>query len=134
MSDAKRPPFSVDSLEAGTLDVGNFDHEAHVYLAWLFLEEFPLTEAITRFSSALQRLTAKLGVPGKYHATITWFFLLLIAERREAAARQDWFCFRRDNADLFSTDRNIIGRYYSNDLLDSERARGTFVLPDKIAA
>lgn len=134
MSVAQRPPFSVDSLEAGTLDVDSFDHEAHVYLAWLFLEQFPLTEAIARFSSALQRLTATLGVPGKYHATITWFFMLLIAERREAAASNDWFSFCRDNADLFSADQNIIGRYYSEDLLASERARGTFLLPDKLAA
>jgi hypothetical protein len=134
MSVTQTPPFSIDSLEAGTLDVGSFDHEAHVYLAWLFLEEFPLTEAIARFSSALQRLTATLGVPGKYHATITWFFMLLIAERREAAASNGWFSFRLDNADLFSADQNIIGRYYSKDLLASARARGTFVLPDKLAA
>jgi len=134
MSVATIPPFSVAALEAGTIDVDNFDHEAHVYVAWLFLDEFPVTEAIDRFSSALQRLTAKLGVPGKYHETITWFFMLLIAERREASASKDWISFRRDNTDLFSADQNIINHYYSSDLLASDRARRTFVMPDMLAA
>jgi hypothetical protein len=134
MGAATIPPFSIDSLESGTLDVDNFDHEAHVYLAWLFLEEFPLTDAIARFSSALQSLTAKLGVPGKYHATITWFFMLLIAERRETAASKGWLSFRRDNPDLFSAGQSIVGRYYSSDLLASDRARRTFVMPDRLVA
>lgn len=134
MSVTAEPPFSIAELEAGTLDVDNFDHEAHVYVSWLFLAEFPLTEAIARFSAALQRLTATLGVPGKYHETITWFFMLLIAERREAAENNDWFSFRRDNADLFSAGSEIIGRYYSSDLLASNRARRSFVMPDKLAA
>ena len=128
------PPVSIDALEKGTLDAATFDHAAHVYAAWLYLEEFPLADAIARFSAALRRLTATLGVPGKYHETVTWFFMLLIAERRAAGDLDDWFAFRRNNADLFGNAGDVIGRYYSSELLASERARRSFVLPDRFAA
>ena len=130
MNAVVEPQVSIAALEAGTIDAESFDHESHVYLGWLYVREFPLAEAIARFSQALQRLTTKLGVPGKYHDTVTWFYLLLIAERRAAADDDSWNSFRRNNEDLFSRDENILDRYYSSELLWSDRARQSFVLPN----
>jgi hypothetical protein len=129
MSAAASPGFSVDAFERGEIDPEAFDHEAHVYVAWLYLERFPLPAALEQFDAALRRLTLKLGVPGKYHATITWFFLLLIGERCSADPGADWQTFRRRNADLVE-DRGLLQRYYSRQTLASDRARQAFVLPD----
>lgn len=135
MNAAAVPQFSITSFEAGTIDIDAFDHEAHVYVAWLYLERFPLLEAIGRFSDALRRLTIQLGVPGKYHETITWFFMFVIEERCQEPRTGGWFSFQRDNADLFARgDDNILNRYYSSDLLASNRARQSFVLPDRLAS
>ena len=132
MNAAARPAVTVETFEAGTLDPEAFDHESHVYLGWLYLERFPLLESIERYSAALLRLTSALGVPGKYHETITWFYLILIAERREAARGQGWFTFRSENDDLFNAAR-MLGRYYTRECLMSDRARQSFALPDKLA-
>jgi len=128
-----KPAFTVDAFENGMIDPDTFDHEAHVYIAWLYLERFPLLEAIAKFDEALRRLTASLDIPGKYHATITWFFMLLIAERRNNGPDSDWVRFRRDNDDLVS-DGGILQRYYDSETLASDRARLTFVLPNRLAA
>ena len=133
MTAAVKPELTVDAFESGTVDPDAFDHEAHVYVAWLYLERYPLLEAVDRFDAALRRLTIKLGIPGKYHATITWFFMLLIAERRDADPGSDWTRFRRNNDDLVR-DGKILRRYYDSQTLASERARQSFVLPDKLAA
>jgi hypothetical protein len=109
-------------------------HEAHIYVAWLYLQRYPLHEATALFIAALKRLTAQLGIPGKYHETISWFFMLLIAERRGMQSSDDWHSFHRDHADLFARgDENILNRYYSGELLRSDRARRAFMLPDKLA-
>lgn len=129
MSDPTLPPFDVDAFERGEIDAEAFDHEAHVYLAWRYLERFPLPVALEKFDAALRRLTVQLGVPGKYHATITWFFLLLIAERRGAEPKADWFRFRQRNPELFES--GVLGRYYRRQTLASGRARRSFVLPDR---
>jgi len=133
MNAAAKLAITVDAFENGAVDPDTFDHEAHVYVAWLYLERFPLLEAIANFDAALRRLTASLGIPGKYHATITWFFMLLIAERRDATPDSDWHRFRRDNDDLVS-DGKILQRFYDSGTLASDRARQSFVLPDKLAA
>jgi len=135
MSAVATPAVSIDALESGTIDVDAFDHEAHIYVAWLYLQRYPLSEASARFIAALQRLTRQLGIPGKYHETITWFFMLLIEERRCEQETDDWFSFHRDHADLFARgNNNILNRYYSSELLGSDRARQSFMLPDRLAS
>lgn len=131
MTEAALHGFTIDAFERGEIDPEAFDHEAHVYMAWLYLERFPLPTGLEKFDVALRRLTEQLGVPGKYHATITWFFLLLIGERRSADPGADWPRFRRRNADLVE-DRGLLLRYYSRQTLASDRARQVFVLPDRL--
>jgi hypothetical protein len=131
VTEAALQGFTIDAFERGEIDPEAFDHEAHVYMAWLYLERFPLPAGLEKFDFALRRLTEQLGVPGKYHATITWFFLLLIGERRSADPGADWPRFRRRNVDLVE-DRGLLLRYYSRQTLASDRARQVFVLPDRL--
>ena len=134
MTKPLRPALGIDDLEQSRIDGGSFDHEAHVYLAWLYLDRYPVTEAIDRYTAALKRLTAKLGVPGKYHDTITWFFMLIIAQRRIACADVGWTVFKEKNADLLSRENNVLNRYYSKETLATDAARQSFVLPDRLVA
>ena len=122
---------TVEAFEAGDIDAEQFDHEAHVYAAWLFLDAYPIGEAGERFVSALKRLTVKLGVPDKYHDTITRFYLAIIAERRDASPERNWTDFKASNDDLFSGPGNVLSRYYTKERLGSDAARQAFVLPDR---
>lgn len=133
MNAAAAPAVSIEAFEAGSIDANAFDHESHIYAAWLYLERWPLHEAIEKFSAALRRLTIKVGADGKYHETITWFFMILISERRAAAKQSSWFAFRRDNNDLVRDAGKTLQRYYSKELLESNHARQQFLLPDKVA-
>ncbi len=124
--------YSLDAFERGAIDAADFDHDAHIYVAWSYLNRYPVTVAIERFTSALKTLTRRLGAPGKYHETITWFYLLLIAERR--CDNESWDAFRRNNGDLFDRSDVVLTRYYRPATLRSDRARQSFVLPDAMAA
>jgi hypothetical protein len=134
MNAAALPEVSIEAFESGALDAAAFDHEAHIYMAWLYLEQFPPLQATRRYTRSLKRLTAKLGIPGKYHETITWFFMLLIDERRRNCVAPDWFSFRRNNDDIFARgEESILRRYYRPETLASDSARRSFVLPDRLA-
>jgi hypothetical protein len=119
----------VRGFEDGSLT--DFPHEAHVRVGWAYARTLPLLDAIARMSEGLRRFAASRGVPGKYHATITWAFVFLIHER---VARGDddadggWAAFARANGDLF--ERALLLRYYAEETLDSALARRVFVLPD----
>lgn len=125
-----RVATTLADFEAGRVDGANFNHAAHVHVAWQLLAEVPLLHAIARYTSALRRLTHQLGVPGKYHETITWFFILVVAERRRSCPTGKWSDFAAANPDLTCDPAAMLAKYYSPARLASEAARSTFLLPD----
>ena len=61
-------------FEAGDEPPGGFHHREHVRVAWYYLTQAPLPEALVRFSNALRRFALARGKPGLYHETITTAF------------------------------------------------------------
>jgi len=122
----------VAAFEACSIGNGDFHHEDHVRLAWIYLQEHPLLDAIGRFTASLKRFAAHHGAPGLYHETITWAFLLLIHERGKDETSFD--AFRAANPELFTWKPSILDRYYRAETLTSARARAVFVMPDARAS
>ena len=116
------------AFEACAIANGDFHHADHIRLAWIYLREHPLLAAIDRFATSLRRFAAHHGVPGLYHETITWAYLLLIHERMNGESAFDEF--RAANPDLFTWKPSVLDRYYSAGTLASDHARRVFVLPD----
>ncbi len=98
MSIPAPPDITLEQFERGDVDPARFDHEAHVYVGWLYVSRFGRRDGIERFDAALRRLVAKIGAESKYNAMITWLFLVLIADR--ARQGEDWTDFRSRNSDL----------------------------------
>lgn len=122
----------VAAVENCLLSCREFHHADHVRLAWIYLGDHSLIEAIGRFTGSLRRFAAHCGAPAKYHETITWAYLLLIHERmRRDGAPSSWEGFCAANADLFDWKPSILERYYAPHTLRSDLARRIFVLPDR---
>ena len=125
----------VTSFEAGAAPPDGFHHREHVRVAWWYLHQYALTEALARFSAVLRQFAAVNGKPDLYHETITTAYVLLINERLDGPARTlTWDAFVGRNPDLLSWNPSVLDRYYHPATLKSERARRTFVLPDRLAA
>lgn len=86
--------------------------------------------ALGEFTGAIKRFAEAQDAHGLYHETITWAFLLIIAERVARKPADTWDAFAADNADLLSWKPSVLERYYSKELLTSALARTTFVMPD----
>ena len=122
----------VAAVESCAIPCSDFHHADHVRLAWIYLGNHSLIDAIDRFTQSLRRFAVHCGVPEKYHETITWAYLLLIHERmRRADAPCGWESFRAANVDLFDWKPSILERYYAPHTLRSDFARRIFVLPDR---
>lgn len=130
LKSSQTPGPTIGEFEALEFDPERFDHEAHVFVAWSYLSQFDLLESISRYRKTLRRLTAMLGVPGKYHETITWFYMIAVAEHAEASKVTDWASFKSASPELFRRNPGIISDYYSRSRLMSEMARKKFILPD----
>lgn len=119
----------VRAFEARTLDRSLFTHAGHVRAAWWYLNHHPLGEAIDRFRAALLAYATSLGAPRKYHETMTVAWLLLINERLDDDTRGlTWREFADRFPELFERQA-LLARYYSEETLQSARAKQVFVMP-----
>ena len=119
----------ITAFESTDLNGEGFTHVEHVQVAWHYLRTLPLAEAIARCSAGIQRFASAKGATGKYHETVTVAFMLVINERLDGVGHLAWTDFAAANADLFAKP-TVLSRYYSEELLCSDRARRTFVMPD----
>jgi hypothetical protein len=122
----------LDRFLDTTLPSEQFHHAQHLEVAWLFVRKHGMPAALTEFTTAIRRFADAKGATGLYHETITWAFLLLIADRQARKPADSFDAFARDNADLFAWKPSILDRYYSKELLSSELARRTFLMPDRV--
>jgi hypothetical protein len=124
----------VADFEALTLPIEKFGHAEHVRLAFLYFSTYEPLAAIDRFATKLQRFAASAGKATLYHETITWAFLFIIRERMARSTRRPlrWSNFARDNPDLFTEGKGLLGKFYREETLNSPLARTTFLFPDRI--
>jgi hypothetical protein len=118
--------FEIDALP------GEFHHSDHVRLAFAYLTEHEIFEALERFCSGLKRFAAARGKTRLYNETITCAYFFLIHERMARSPEgTGWEGFVGDNSDLLNWKDGILSRYYCEGTLQSELARRVFVLPDR---
>lgn len=124
-----------DAFHDGTLSPHGFDHRQHVRLAWVCLRRRPLPRVLEGFRGGLEHLAAHAGQPGLYHQTITWTYLLLVAEALERTGPDAaWEDFTAAHPELLAPPKELLGSYYQQETLGSDLARRCFVFPDAPAA
>lgn len=129
------------AFENCTLSTQNFHHTDHVRMGFLYMSQFPVLEALQRFTHALQRFARSVGKPNLYHETITWAFLFLIHQRlvmhssQHDGRRPSWNEFAPENPELLNRKARVILRdYYFDETLESELAKKIFVLPNRMVS
>jgi len=127
-SDATLADPLVEAFEHATLDPSAFHHREHLYVAWCYLRALPLEDALARYVHHLRRLTVALGVPHKFHATLTWAYVVLLREAMDQSPNLGFDELLTRHPVLL--DRHAaFAPYYERAQLDSEEARRRFVLP-----
>jgi len=121
----------IRCFESDTLPEDSFHHADHVRLAFAYLGEYPVLQALEKFASALKRFAAARGKTQLYNETITCAYFFLIRERMALCQGVDWEEFARENPDLLTWKDGVLNRYYREATLKSDLARKVFVLPDK---
>jgi hypothetical protein len=121
----------IECFEADALP-GAFHHADHIRLAFAYLSEYPVLEAIERFTGALKRFAALGGKVELYNETVTHAYFFLIRERIARTGNVGWEEFAEKNPDLFVWKGGILSRYYHETTLQSELARTVFLFPDRM--
>ncbi len=121
----------ICNFENDAVPEDSFHHADHVRLAFAYLCEYPVLQALEKFASALKRFATARGKTQLYNETITCAYFFLIHERMARCQGAGWEEFAQLNADLLGWKDSILTRYYQKSTLKSDLARRVFVLPDK---
>ena len=121
------------AVDTGTFPVDQFDHRAHLRLAYIYLAATgQVADSVELVKTALTGLLTQAGVPPseKYHATLTEAWLNLVAARMHSnkTTYRDAADFLHRHSDLLDT--KLLLTYYSESCLYAEVARSTFQEPD----
>ena len=119
----------VQAFEAGTIDPVTFRHRQHLYVAWCYLHSMPLEGAVARYVHHLRQLTAALGAPQKFHATMTWAYLVLLHEAIQKRPHATFDELMTTHPELLDHAAGALYAHYDREQLSSPEARQRFVLP-----
>ena len=117
------------AFEAHTVKPPQFNHEAHVRLAYVYLAEHDVESAVQRMREALLSFIDHNGIPrSKFHETITRAWVLAVRHFMDRSATSSSTAFIAKNQELL--DSKIMLTHYSANVLFSPGARASFAEPD----
>jgi len=120
----------LTAFEAGAIAPANFNHRAHVRLAYIYLATNDVERGTTLMRHAIVNFLRHHGIaPTKYHETLTQAWILAVfhfMHRTTESASADEFIERTP----ILLDSRIMMTHYSAERLFSQHARHGFVQPD----
>src|ERR1700716_3078734 len=88
----------IQRFESDAVAEVSFHHADHVRLAFAYLREYPVLQALEKFATALKRFAAARGKAQLYHETITHAYFFLIRARMARSQDADWDEFARQKS------------------------------------
>jgi hypothetical protein len=119
----------VRAFEGASVDAARFRHREHLYVAWCYLRALPLEQALARYVYYLQRLANALGAPHKFHATMTWAYIVLLHDAMERSPGESFDNLLAKNPAIVDHRNGALYDYYDRKELEADEARRRFVLP-----
>lgn len=119
----------VSAFEACSSHPSEFRHYQHLMVALWYVWHLSPAEASVKMTKGIRRLAETYGKMG-HHETITLFWLRIVA---------NFVAGHRANRTVSETantlidrcnDKDLIGQFYSADLLATDKAKAEWVEPD----
>ena len=119
----------VLAFEACSFHPSEFRHYQHLTVALWYVWHLSPDEATVKMREGIRRLAETYGKMG-YHETITLFWLRIVANF-VAAHRAKGTVNETANALVVRcNDKELIGQFYSAELLATDKAKAEWVEPD----
>jgi hypothetical protein len=106
-----------------------FGHRQHVELAWRYLAMHDAETAADVMAAAIRQVAAAHHQESKFHVTITRSWVRCVAVHRQRWPAATFAEFLDRNSQLLDPD--LLGHFYSPQLLVSPAARDHWATPDR---
>ena len=112
-----------------SLASSEFKHRGHLRLAFLILKHHSTEESARILSREIQRFAASQGSPGRYHETLTRFWVRLVSHAMSLAPEAKGIDELIARFPLL-LEKDLPYRHWTRSTFDSQHARAGWVPPD----
>ncbi|MFY9621349.1 MAG: hypothetical protein WAM70_11675 [Pyrinomonadaceae bacterium] len=119
----------VSAFEACSFHPSEFRHYQHLTVALWYVRHLSPDEASAKMTKGIRRLAETYGKMG-YHETITLFWLRIVANFVAEHRANDSLSETANALIHRCNDKDLIGRFYSTELLATDKAKAEWVEPD----
>ena len=119
----------LHAFEDLSFPADQFHHREHIRVAWLYLKSSDATRAAELMAIGIRRFANHHGATEKYHRTLTLAWMRLVAAALvETPDGHNFSQFLVEHREL--GEKELLKKYYSSELLQTEAAREGWVEPD----
>ncbi|MCP4978078.1 MAG: hypothetical protein GY931_18165 [Maribacter sp.] len=119
-------------FETVTLDPSLFNHEAHLRLAFIHIQNYGDEKAIENICHQLVAYVNHLGAAGKYNTTLTVAAVKAVSHFMLKSTSTSFKGFITEFPQLKYEFKRLMQCHYSFDIFNSQKAKNKFLEPDLI--
>ena len=120
----------IQDFEGLKFPVASFNHEAHLRLAFLHIQQFGLEQAIQNITHQLKAYVNHLGVTDKYNETLTVAAVFIVNHFQTISSHLDFQKFMEDNQFLKKDFQKLVAKHYSFNIFEHPTAKTQYQAPD----
>jgi hypothetical protein len=109
-----------------------FTHEAHLRLAWIYIQKYGKEVAFEKYRTQLQAFANKYNAEGKYNATVTFASIEIMSHFMEHSDAYDFQDFINEFPQLKTDFKKVLQTHYSGDIFTSKEAKQQVIQPDLV--
>lgn len=117
----------IQQFEDCTLNPELFTHEAHLRLAWIYIQKYGIETAIEVIRKQIQEYAISLGASEKYHETITVASIKAVSFFIKKSESKTFESFINENKQLKTNFKQLLATHYTTDIFNSESAKKDFL-------
>ena len=121
----------IEQFEDMSLPVTEINHLSHLRIAWLYLRDMHIDEAIEKVTKGTRAFAEHHGDYEKYHHTVTEACVRIMKQRMAEQGEMNFDDFIHRNTDLVDDLKSLLQQYYSEELLWSQQAKSNYLEPDR---
>ncbi|MFC4220366.1 hypothetical protein [Flagellimonas marina] len=122
----------VEAFERGSLEPKLFNHEAHLRLAWIYIQNHGEQIAIEKSCSSIKHFDAIHGKGDKFHTTITVAAVKVVHHFIKKSKSNTFADFIEEFPNLKTAFKEILNQHYELNIFSSDGARSAYIAPDKL--
>lgn len=120
----------VTAFQQCRLRPEQFGHEAHLRLAWLYLENYGLEKAIQLVQKDLKKYVSHWGASDKYNTTLTIASVRAVYHFMERSESNTFKEFIAEFPKLKYQFMELLSCHYAIDIFNSEAAKVAYLEPE----